>query len=81
MTFTPLKDTVYCEPLAIERTVGTIHLPEDAAEFRNHYKVVAVGPNTFDVKVGDEVLLPDGGGAINCLDGLVIQESAILAIL
>jgi len=71
MNIRPLGDRVLVEPAEEkEQMVGGIYIPDAAKEKPIKGKVLAVGKKTdkdgkalaFDVKVGDEVLLPKYGG-------------------
>ena len=71
MKIRPLGDRVLVEPVEEkEQMIGGIILPDAAKEKPIKGKVLAIGKKTdkdgkelaFDVKVGDEVLLPKYGG-------------------
>ena len=71
MKVRPLGDRVLVEPIEEkEQTVGGIIIPDAAKEKPIKGKVLALGKKydkdrkevPFDVKVGDEVLLPKYGG-------------------
>ena len=71
MKVRPLGDRVLVEPIEEkEQTVGGIIIPDAAKEKPIKGKVLAIGKKydkdrkevPFDVKVGDEVLLPKYGG-------------------
>ena len=71
MTVRPLGDRVLVEPVEEkEQKVGGIYIPDAAKEKPIKGKVLAIGKKydkdhkevPFDVKVGDEVLLPKYGG-------------------
>ena len=71
MKVRPLGDRVLVEPVEEkEQMVGGIYIPDAAKEKPIKGKVLAIGKKTdkdgkeiaFDVKVGDEVLLPKYGG-------------------
>ena len=71
MKVRPLGDRVLVEPVEEkEQTVGGIIIPDAAKEKPIKGKVLAIGKKydkdhkevPFDVKVGDEVLLPKYGG-------------------
>jgi chaperonin GroES len=71
MNIRPLGDRVLVEPVEEkEQMVGGIYIPDSAKEKPIKGKVLAVGKKfdkehkeiAFDVKVGDEVLLPKYGG-------------------
>ena len=71
MKVRPLGDRVLVEPVEEkQQMVGGIYIPDSAKEKPIKGKVLAVGKKfdkehkeiAFDVKVGDEVLLPKYGG-------------------
>ena len=71
MKIRPLGDRVLVEPVEEkEQMVGGIYIPDAAKEKPIKGKVLAIGKKfdkehkevAFDVKVGDEVLLPKYGG-------------------
>ena len=71
MNIRPLGDRVLVEPVEEkEQMIGGIYIPDAAKEKPIKGKVLAIGKKTdkdgkeiaFDVKVGDEVLLPKYGG-------------------
>ena len=70
MKIRPLGDRVLVEPVEEEQKVGAIYIPDAAKEKPIKGKVLAIGKKydkdhkevPFDVKVGDEVLLPKYGG-------------------
>ena len=71
MKIRPLGDRVLVEPVEEkEQMVGGIYIPDAAKEKPIKGTVLAIGKKTdkdgkeikFDVKVGDEVLLPKYGG-------------------
>ncbi|MGN0853372.1 MAG: co-chaperone GroES [Kiritimatiellia bacterium] len=71
MKVRPLGDRVLVEPVEEkEQMVGGIYIPDAAKEKPIKGKVLAIGKKrdkdgkeiAFDVKVGDEVLLPKYGG-------------------
>jgi len=71
MNIRPLGDRVLVEPVEEkEQMVGGIYIPDAAKEKPIKGKVIALGKKydkdqkeiAFDVKVGDEVLLPKYGG-------------------
>ena len=71
MKIRPLGDRVLVEPVEEkEQMVGGIYIPDAAKEKPIKGKVLAIGTKfdkehkelPFDVKVGDEVLLPKYGG-------------------
>ena len=71
MKIRPLGDRVLVEPVEEkEQMVGGIYIPDAAKEKPIKGKILAIGKKfdkehkelPFDVKVGDEVLLPKYGG-------------------
>ncbi len=71
MKIRPLGDRVLVEPIEEkEQMVGGIYIPDAAKEKPIKGKILAIGKKfdkehkelPFDVKVGDEVLLPKYGG-------------------
>ena len=70
MKIRPLGDRVLVEPVEEEQKVGGIYIPDAAKEKPIKGKVLAIGKKVdkenkeipFNVKVGDEVLLPKYGG-------------------
>lgn len=93
MTIKPLGDRVLVEPQEEkEQSIGGIIIPDAAKEKPMQGTVIAVGKKTddngkeisFDVKVGDTVLLPKYGGTEVKVDGKKLQlmrEEDILAII
>ena len=70
MKIRPLGDRVLVEPVEEQEKIGDIYIPDSAKEKPIKGKVLAIGKKfdkehkelPFDVKVGDEVLLPKYGG-------------------
>jgi len=70
MKIRPLGDRVLVEPVEEDQKIGDIYIPDAAKEKPIKGKVLAIGKKfdkehkevAFDVKVGDEVLLPKYGG-------------------
>jgi len=70
MKIRPLGDRVLVEPVEEEQKVGAIYIPDAAKEKPIKGKVLAIAKTAhkdnkeipFNVKVGDEVLLPKYGG-------------------
>ena len=70
MKIRPLGDRVLVEPVEEQEKIGDIYIPDSAKEKPIKGKVLAIGKKydkdhkelAFDVKVGDEVLLPKYGG-------------------
>ena len=82
MKIRPLGDRVLVEPVEEkEALVGGIYIPDAAKEKPIKGKVIAVGKKydkdhnevAFDVKVGDEVLLPKYGGTEVKIDDKKLQ--------
>ena len=81
MKIRPLGDRVLVEPVEEEQKVGGIYIPDAAKEKTIKGKVLAIGKKVdkdnkeipFNVKVGDEVLLPKYGGTEVKLDGKKLQ--------
>ena len=85
MNVKPLSDRVLILPNpAEEKTAGGLIIPDTAKEKPLAGKVVAVGPGTSEVKVGDEVLYGKYAGTEINVDGtdyLIMKQSDILATL
>ena len=89
----PLGDRVLVEPAeAKDVTKGGIIIPDSAKEKPMEGKVVAIGKKrdddgkeiSFDVKVGDLVLLPKYGGTEVKIDDVIFQlvrEDDLLGVL
>ena len=92
MKLRPLGDRVLVEPIEEkEQTVGGIIIPDAAKEKPMQGKVIAVGKKydkdhnevAFDVKVGDEVLLPKYGGTEVKIDDKkfqIVREDDLLGV-
>ena len=84
MKIRPLSDNVVIRMTeAEEKTVGGIILTGTAKEKPEVAEVVAVGPKTEDVKVGDKVLAKSYAGKEVKFDGetfTILEEEDILAI-
>ncbi|KAL3230030.1 10 kDa heat shock protein, mitochondrial [Nakaseomyces bracarensis] len=89
----PLLDRVLVQRIKAEaKTASGLYLPEKNVEKLNQAKVLAVGPGFTDangnkvvpqVKVGDQVLIPQFGGSTLKLSGddevILFRDSEILA--
>jgi chaperonin GroES len=92
MKIRPLGDRVLVEPVEEkEAMVGGIYIPDAAKEKPIKGKVIAVGKKydddhkeiAFDVKVGDEVLLPKYGGTEVKVDDKkyqIVREDDLLGV-
>ena len=84
MKIRPLSDNIVIRMTeAEEKTVGGIILTGTAKEKPEVAEVVAVGPKTEDVKVGDKVLAKSYAGKEVKFDGetfTILEEEDILAI-
>ena len=92
MKVRPLGDRVLVEPAEEkEQMVGGIYIPDAAKEKPIKGKVLALGKKydkdhkelAFDVKVGDEVLLPKYGGTevkINDKKLQLVREEDLLGV-
>ena len=94
MKFRPLHDRVLLKRIEPEgKTAGGIIIPDTAKEKPQQGKVIAVGTGKlddsgkkipFNVKKGDQVLMPKYGGTEIKLDGKeyqIMREEDILGIL
>lgn len=83
MNIQPLADRVVLEQLELEeKTKSGIILPQDAQEKPKMAKVLAVGKDVKDVKVGDKVLYKSYGPDDVKVDGkeyMIAKEEDILA--
>ncbi len=89
----PLGDRVLIEPVeAKEQNKGGIIIPDTAKEKPMEGLVIAIGKKTdkegkeltFDVKVGDRVLLPKYGGTeikFNDKDYQLVREDDLLGVI
>jgi len=89
----PLGDRVLVEPTDVkEMTKGGIIIPDNAKEKPMEGKVIAVGKKRdkdgkeikFDVKVGDNVLLPKYGGTevkLNNKTYQLVREEDLLGVI
>ena len=67
-----------------DKTVGGIHIPQASVEKSSEGTVLATGPQTKEIFVGDRVLLPKHGGVPVKLDGsdyVLIAETEVLMVL
>ena len=85
MNVKPLSDRVLILPNpAEEKTAGGLIIPDTAKEKPLAGKVIAVGPGTSEVKVGDQVLYGKYAGQEIQIDGetyLIMKQNDILAII
>ena len=89
MTIKPLADRVLVQPMAAEKTIGGIIIPDTASKEKPiQGTVVAVGNGTKDeemvLKAGDNVLYGKYAGTEVELDGekyLIMRQSDVLAVL
>lgn len=79
----PLADRVVAEPVeAKAKTASGLYLPDNAQEKPKVAKVVAVGPDVKNVKVGDSILYEDYSNTDVKVDGseyIIVKEEKILA--
>jgi chaperonin GroES len=62
----PTKDNILIERTESLKQIGSIHLPDNALDTPTKFKVLAVGSNVTEVKVGDSVYsIPYNGKKIN----------------
>ncbi len=93
MDIRPLSDHLVVKPIAEEKTVAGIVLPDTAKDQLQRAEVLAVGSGrlldngtraALEVKVGDVVLFNGDFGRkvrVNDQDYLLIRESDIVAVL
>ena len=85
MNVKPLSDRVLVLPNpAEEKTAGGLIIPDTAKEKPLAGKVVAVGPGTSEVKIGDQVLYGKYAGQeiqVDGVDYLIMKQNDILAII
>ena len=85
MKIKPLSDRVLIQPNpAEEKTAAGLIIPDTAKEKPLAGKVVAVGPGTSEVKVGDQVLYGKYAGTEVTVEGetyLIMRQSDIFAII
>jgi chaperonin GroES len=81
----PLAERIVAEPqVASEKTSAGIYLPTDAKEKPKTAKVVAVGKDVKEVKVGDVVLHSSYGGDTVKVDNteyIILKEEDVLAVI
>lgn len=80
----PLADYVVAEPEdAVTKTAGGFYLPEKAAEKPTVAKVVAIGKNVSQVKVGDKIVTKEYSPTkvkVGDVDYIIAKEEDILAV-
>jgi chaperonin GroES len=80
----PLADYVVAEPEdAVTKTAAGFYLPEKAAEKPKVAKIVAVGKNVKEVKVGDRIVAKTYSQTeikVDATDYIIVKEEDILAI-
>lgn len=85
MKLQPLSDRIVLEQLDNEaKTASGIILPDGAQEKPSEGKVLAVGPEVKEVKVGDRVLYSKYGPNEAKVDGqelMIAKEEDVLAII
>ncbi|HSX00172.1 MAG TPA: co-chaperone GroES [Patescibacteria group bacterium] len=85
MNVNPLGDYVVAEPEeAPTKTASGLYLPEKTAEKPKVAKVLAVGPNAKQVKVGDRILYKSYSPTevkVENKDYLLVKEEDVLATL
>ncbi len=85
MNIQPLADRIVIEQMESEETTASgIILPDSAKEKPSEGKVLAVGTEVKEVKVGDKVLYSKYGPSEVKVDGkdlMIVKEEDILAIL
>jgi len=85
MNLQPLADRIVLEQLdSEEKTASGIILPDSAQEKPSEGKVLAVGPDVKEVKVGDRVLYGKYGPNEVKVDGtelMIAKEEDVLAII
>lgn len=86
MNVKPLKDLVLIEPFEPEtKTAGGIIIPESSQQKPNMAKVIAVGIEVEEVKVGNTVLYSKSY-SVNEIDNngkkqVILKEKELLAII
>jgi chaperonin GroES len=79
----PLADRVVAEPVEAEsKTASGLYLPGGAQEKPKVAKVVAVGPDVKNIKVGDRILYEDYSNTDVKVDGksyIIVKEEKVLA--
>jgi chaperonin GroES len=85
MKLKPLGDRVFVSySKEAEKTAGGIYVPDSAKEKPQEGKVVSIGKDVKEIKVGDKVLFDKySGSKINVGDKehLIIKEEDILGII
>lgn len=83
VTINPLDDRIVAQQLkAQSKTASGLFLPDSAQEKPKAAKVVAVGKNAKNVKVGDQILYKEYSATEVKVDGeefLIIKEEDVLA--
>jgi len=79
----PLADRVVAEPVeAASKTASGLYLPGGAQEKPKVAKVVAVGPDVKNIKVGENILYEDYSNTDVKVDGksyIIVKEEKVLA--
>lgn len=79
----PMADRIVAEPVAAEaKTASGLYLPGGAQEKPKVAKVLAVGPQVKEVKVGDSILYEEYSQTEVKLDGksyVIVKEEKVLA--
>lgn len=81
LNVTPIGDKVLVSRV-IQEKIGSFHVPENYQRTGNG-RVEAVGPEVTEVKVGDEVVLPNQTGLLVKIDDVdygLFREKEIMAI-
>jgi chaperonin GroES len=85
MQLHPLADRIVAKPVAAEtKTAAGILLPEQAKDKTQLAKVVAVGKDVKEVKVGDQIVHSEYGPDHFKQDNdelLIVKEKDVLAVL
>ena len=80
----PLNDRIVAEQLQPKaKTASGLYLPDSAQEKPKAAKVVAVGKNVKDVKVGDHILCKEYSDTkvrVDAKEYLIVKEEDVLAI-
>lgn len=86
MTLHPLADRIVAEPTAAEaKTASGILLPDQAKEKTQVAKVLSIGKDVKEIKVGDQIVYPDYHSDLqrfkqNSKELIIVKEEAVLAI-
>lgn len=79
----PLDDRIVAEQLQAQtKTAAGLFLPDSAQEKPKAAKVVAVGKNVTDVKVGDHILYKEYSATtvkVDAKEYLIVKEEDVLA--